>query len=85
MKHELVTDRELKRIKKLNQREFLDRMRNNEELAGTLATMEVQAGWNYLTDYLKRISEVTAEEVRAAARKIYPTRKSDKRVCDPWW
>ena len=69
MKHELVTDRELKRIKKLNQREFLDRMRNNEELAGTLATMEVQAGWNYLTDYLKRISEVTAEEVRAAARK----------------
>jgi len=69
MKHELVTDRELKRIKKLNQREFLDRMRNNEELAGTLATMEVQAGWDYLTDYLKRISEVTAEEIRAAARK----------------
>jgi len=69
MKHKLVAERELKRIKKLNQREFLDRMRNNEELAGTLATMEVQAGWGYLTDYLKRISEVTAKEVRAAARK----------------
>jgi len=69
MKHELVTERELKRIKKLNQREFLDRMRNNEELASTLATIEVQAGWDYLTDYLKRISEVTAQEVRAVARK----------------
>jgi predicted Zn-dependent peptidase len=69
MKHELVAERELKRIKKLNQREFLDRMRNNEELAGTLTTMEVQAGWDYLTDYLTCISKVTSEEVRAAARK----------------
>jgi len=69
MKHELVSERELKRIKKLNQREFLDRMRNNEELAGTLATMEVQAGWDYLTDYLKRISEVTPQDIRRAARK----------------
>jgi len=69
MKHDLVSERELKRIKKLNQREFLDRMRNNEELAGTLATMEVQAGWHYLTDYLKRISEVTPQEIRKAARK----------------
>jgi predicted Zn-dependent peptidase len=69
MKHELVSERELKRIKKLNQREFLDRMRNNEDLASTLATMEVQAGWHYLTDYLKRISEVTPQEIRKAARK----------------
>ena len=69
MKHELVSDRELKRIKKLNQREFLDRMRNNEDLASTLATMEVQTGWHYLTDYLKRISEVTPPEIRKAARK----------------
>jgi len=69
MKHELVSERELKRIKKLNQREFLDRMRNNEELASTLATMEVQAGWHYLTDYLKRISEVTLQDIRRAARK----------------
>lgn len=69
MKHELVSERELKRIKKLNQREFLDRMRNNEELASTLATIEVQAGWDYLTDYLKRISEVTPQEIRKAARK----------------
>jgi len=69
MKHELVSERELKRIKKLNQREFLDRMRDNEALASTLATMEVQAGWHYLTDYLKRISEVTPQEIRKAARK----------------
>ena len=69
MKHELVSEHELKRIKKLNQREFLDRMRNNEELASTLATMEVQAGWHYLTDYLKQISKVTPQEIREAARK----------------
>jgi len=69
MKHELVSERELKRIKKLNQREFLDRMRENEELASALATMEVQAGWRYLTDYLKRISEVTPQEIRDVARK----------------
>jgi zinc protease len=31
--------------------------------------MEVQAGWHYLTDYLKRISEVTPQEIRKAARK----------------
>jgi predicted Zn-dependent peptidase len=69
MKHELVSERELKRIKKLNQREFLDRMRNNEELASTLATMEVLTGWHYLTDYLKRISDITPQEIRKAARK----------------
>ncbi|MFO8165271.1 MAG: M16 family metallopeptidase [Thermodesulfobacteriota bacterium] len=69
LKHELLSERELKRIKKLNQREFLDRLRSNEELAGTLATLEVQVGWTYLTDYLQRISEVTPENIRKVAKK----------------
>ena len=69
MKDQPVSVRELERIKKLNLREFLDRMRSNEELAGTLATLEVQIGWRYLADYLKRITEVTAQEIREAARK----------------
>ena len=47
MKTELVSARELQRIKKLNQRDFIDRMRSNESLAGTLATLEVQVGWRY--------------------------------------
>ncbi len=68
-KTELVSPRELQRIKKLNQRDFLDRMRSNESLAGTLATLEVQAGWRYLTNYLERIDAVTPEDIREVARK----------------
>jgi predicted Zn-dependent peptidase len=69
MKTELVSPRELKRIKKLNQRDFLERMRSNEDLAGTLATLEVQVGWQYLTDYLNKIGEIRPHDIREAARK----------------
>ncbi len=69
MKSDLVSMRELERIKKLNQRDFLERMRSNEDLAGTLATLEVQVGWQYLTDYLKKMAEITAHDIREAARK----------------
>jgi predicted Zn-dependent peptidase len=68
-KTELVSSRELQRIKKLNQRDFLDQMRSNERLAGTLANLEVEVGWRYLTNYLQRIDAVTPEDIRAAARK----------------
>jgi predicted Zn-dependent peptidase len=77
LKTELVSDRELQRIKKLNQRDFLDRMRSNEQLAGTLATMEVQTGWGYLQTYLKRIAEVTPEEIRRVANKFVQTRNQN--------
>jgi len=73
LKEELVSAEELERIKKLNRREFLDRMRSNEKLAGTLATLEVQAGWRYLTGYLDRIAEVTPQDIRRAARKYLRT------------
>ena len=69
LKTEPVSERELNRIKKLNQREFLDRIRNNGELAGTLATLEVQAGWRYLTTYLEKIAEVTPEEIMDAVKR----------------
>ncbi len=68
-KTELVSNRELQRIKKLNQRDFLDRMRSNESLAGTLASLEVEVGWRYLPSYLQRIDAVTPEDIRAAAQK----------------
>ncbi len=70
LKTELVSHRELQRIKKLNQRDFLDRMRSNEQLAGTLATIEVQAGWRYLETYLEKIAELTPEEIRRVANKF---------------
>ncbi len=73
MENQPVSTRELERIKKLNLREFLDRMRSNEELAATLATLEVQVGWRYLTDYLQRIAEVTPQDIVEVARKYIRT------------
>ncbi len=71
MKTESVSPRELERIKKLNQREFLDRMRNNGSLAGMLATLEVQIGWQYITSYLNRIAAVTPQDIREVAKKYF--------------
>ncbi len=73
MKTELVSRRELERIKKLNQRDFLDRMRSNESLAAIMATLEVQVGWRYLTTYLEKIGEVTPEEIRRVTKKYIRT------------
>ena len=73
MKTDLVSDRELERIKKLNQRDFIDRMRSNESLAGTLATLEVQMGWRYLMNYLDNLDTVTPEDIRRAASRYIQT------------
>jgi len=73
MKTELVSDRELQRIKKLNRRDFIDRMRSNESLAGTLATLEVQVGWRYMLNYLEKLNAVTPEDIRQAANKYILT------------
>jgi predicted Zn-dependent peptidase len=71
MKTERVSRRELERIKKLNQRDFLDRMRSNESLAATMATLEVQVGWRYLNTYLDKIEAVTPEEIRRVTQKYF--------------
>ena len=70
MKTELVSEHELRRIKIFNQREFIESMRSNDRLARTLATLEVQTGWRYLTDYLDRMEAVTPDDIRNAARKF---------------
>ncbi|MFH0844139.1 MAG: pitrilysin family protein, partial [Pseudomonadota bacterium] len=69
LKTEPVSMAELRRIKKLNQREFLDRIRTNEELAGTLAGLEVQVGWPYLTTYLEKIEEISSDDILRVAKK----------------
>ncbi|KPJ76964.1 MAG: hypothetical protein AMJ54_09875 [Deltaproteobacteria bacterium SG8_13] len=66
-----VSEKELQRIKKLNERDFIDRMRSNEDLASILATMEVQVGWRYLNDYLDRIAVVTPNDVQRVAKKYF--------------
>ncbi|MFC1817101.1 M16 family metallopeptidase, partial [Thermodesulfobacteriota bacterium] len=73
IKADLVSPRELERLKKLNQRDFLDRLRSNEKLAGTLATLEVQVGWRYLTAYLEKISAVTPADIRRVAQQYIRT------------
>jgi zinc protease len=67
LKTDLVAPEELERLKKLNRRDFIDRLRSNESVAGTLATLEVQAGWRYLLDYLSQIEAVTPEDIRRVA------------------
>ena len=69
LKTDGATQEELERIKKLNQRDFLERLRENEKLATTLATLEVQVGWGYLESYLERTAAVTAEDIQRVARK----------------
>ena len=68
---EPVTTEELERVKKLNERSFLERMRSNESLAGTLASLEVQIGWQYLNSYLEQIAKVTAADVQRVARTYF--------------
>jgi predicted Zn-dependent peptidase len=68
LKEELISNDELARLKRLNQRDFIDRLRSNESVAGTLATIEVQAGWRYLLEYLDRMDVVSPEDIRQAAR-----------------
>jgi predicted Zn-dependent peptidase len=69
LKTEPVAPQELDRLKKLNRRDFIDRLRSNESVAGTLATLEVQAGWHYLNDYLRNMDAVTPEDIRRVARQ----------------
>jgi predicted Zn-dependent peptidase len=69
LKTEPVSSRDLDRIKKLNRRDFIDRLRGNESLAGTLATLEVEIGWRYLTEYLEQMDKVTPTMIQAAAGK----------------
>jgi predicted Zn-dependent peptidase len=69
LKTQPVSVQELERLKKLNRRDFIDRLRSNESVAGTLATLEVQAGWRYLNDYLRQMEAVTPEDIRRVARQ----------------
>jgi predicted Zn-dependent peptidase len=73
MKAEPVSQRELQRIRKLSYRDLMDKLRKNEDLATTLASLEVQVGWRYLLTYVDRISEVTAEDLSRTIAKYICT------------
>ncbi len=79
LKQEPVTQKELERIKTLARYDFLERLRSNEDLAATLAGMEVQVGWEYLEDYLESLDRVTPEDVMRVARTY--VREEDRTTC----
>lgn len=70
IRDEPLPEAELARMKRLNRRDFLDRLRSNGAIASLLATLEVQAGWRYVQDHLARMEAVTAEDVRRVAAEI---------------
>lgn len=73
LKRSPVSSQELERIKKLNHRDFLERLRENGDLAETLATLEVNIGWEYVNTYLEKIGKVTSDDVSRAAAKFLRT------------
>jgi predicted Zn-dependent peptidase len=77
LRTEPVSETELAKIKKLNQKDFLQRLRSNENLAGTLATLEVQTGWRYLTTYLDHMAQITPEDILAVAEKYFQDRNKN--------
>ena len=81
LKSEPVSEQELERIKLLNRREYIESMRSNNTLARTLATLEVQTGWRYLTDYLDNMETISPQDIRNAANKyIRPENKTSAYV-----
>jgi predicted Zn-dependent peptidase len=64
---EPVSQEELTRVQRLNERDFLNRLRSNESLAQTLASLEVKIGWRYLNDYIEKISRVTPDDIQSVA------------------
>jgi hypothetical protein len=77
MKTELVSKRDLERIRKLSYRDLLEKLRKNEDLATTLASLEVQVGWRYLLTYMEKISEITARDLQSAVEKyLHPLNKT---------
>jgi predicted Zn-dependent peptidase len=79
LEREPVTREELDRVKKLVRYDFLTRLRSNEDLAGTLASLEVQVGWDYLESYLEKIDRVTPEDVMRVAGRF--VREEDRTTC----
>ncbi|MBW1997569.1 MAG: insulinase family protein [Deltaproteobacteria bacterium] len=79
LKERPVSRKELERVIKMNQRALIEKLRDNEGLAGTLATLEIQKEWRYLMSYLDRLREITPREIMDAAEK-YLTRERKNTV-----
>jgi predicted Zn-dependent peptidase len=65
-----VSNRELLKVKNIAEADMINALRSNERLADQLAWAENTAGsWNFLNEYSKRTSEVTADMLQKTAKK----------------
>jgi len=71
MKTEPVTDRELAKIKKMNEAMFVRSLRENARLAEILGTYEVLYGWEYVKTYRDRLAAVTKDDIMRVAAKYF--------------
>jgi predicted Zn-dependent peptidase len=66
---ELVSDRELEKVKNQIRANFIRGLNSNEGLAGMLSYYETLLGdFHYMTDYLDNIERITPEDIRRAAQ-----------------
>jgi len=65
----LITDRELVRVKNRVLAARINKLRDMETLATDLGSMALYGDWRLITTFPAAVQKVTAEQVRAAARK----------------
>ncbi|MEA3465809.1 MAG: pitrilysin family protein [Thermodesulfobacteriota bacterium] len=70
LKHQLVDDADLMRIRKRLRADRLRYLRTNNGMANMLSRYQVIAGgWRYLTDYDQQVATITAKDVQQAVKR----------------
>ncbi|HEY3452835.1 MAG TPA: pitrilysin family protein [Myxococcales bacterium] len=85
LREDLMTPAELARVHTKLDADFSRQLATNQGLAESLSFFEAVAGdWRYLADHRKTVASITAEDVRAAARKyLVPENRTVLRLTRP--
>ncbi|MGC4113375.1 MAG: pitrilysin family protein [Myxococcales bacterium] len=85
LREELATPEELARVRTKLDADFSRQLATNQGLAETLSFFEAVAGdWRYLADHRKTVASISAEDVRATARKyLVPENRTVVRLVRP--
>ncbi len=73
---DLISVRELEKVKNNVTAEQINLMRSNEGLADRLAFYEIGGDWKWINSYLTDMNEVTREEVRDVAKQYFTEKNS---------
>jgi len=72
LKKEKVSEQELEKIRNQIEADFIRNLSSNSGMASQLAYNQVVLGdWKYLFQYLKKMRQVTPEELQASAQKYF--------------